>query len=281
MASLDTFMQWRSRLLSIAYRMLGTRADADDAVQEAWLRWQTLDEASVESPKAWLSTVVSRICLDRLKSARATRESYRGPWLPEPVTTDAPIDRESISLAFMVLLERLSPTERAAYLLHQVFDYSHAEVACMLGISEVSARQACHRAKSHLAENRPRFAPREEDHARILLAFGEAVMRGDLDSLARLLAEDVTLYADSDGKVSGAARKPVLGAERVAKFFVGLAQKSEPAIFGVERINGWPALVARARERVIGVVNIETDGARIFSIRNVVNPEKLGLGVVN
>jgi RNA polymerase sigma-70 factor (ECF subfamily) len=253
-------------------------------VQEAWLRWQGADEAAVQNPRAWLNATVGRLCLDRLKSAQHRRESYSGTWLPEPVVTDAPIDRESISLAFLVVLERLTPVERAAFLMHKVFDYAHGEVAAALGMSEPAVRQAYHRAQEHLEANRPRFAPSEADHARMLEAFAGALGRGDLSAMLQLLTEDATLYADSGGKVRGAARRPILGADRVARFLVSLVAHSfgtPDMSFGVQSINGWPALVARKAGGIFAIINIETDGEKIAAVRSLVNPDKLALPTVN
>jgi RNA polymerase sigma-70 factor (ECF subfamily) len=283
MASLETFQAFRPRLLSIAYRMLGSSADAQDAVQEAWLRWQAVDESQVRQPLSWLSTAVSRLCLDKLKALRVRRDAYTGPWLPEPVVTESPVDRESISLAFLVVLERLTPSQRAAYLLHRVFDYSHAEIAETLNMSEAAVRQAVHRAAEHIADNRPRFAPSAEEHTRLLNAFAQAVVQGDMTSLTRLLAEDATLHADGGGKVKGAASHPLHGRERVARFLAGLARKLTPTdqTFELSTINGWPALVGRSQGKVNAIINIETDGEHILAVRNVVNPDKLGLLEVN
>src|ERR1044071_1884763 len=157
MATLQTFQDLRLRLMAIAYRMLGSFAEAEDALQDAWLRWQEADEAGIRDPAAWLVTTMSRLCIDRLPSARARRESYPGEWLPEPVITSEPIDAESISLGFLVVLERLNPTERAVFVLHKVFDYSHREVGEILGMTEATVRQTFHRAQAHVAEHRPRF----------------------------------------------------------------------------------------------------------------------------
>jgi RNA polymerase sigma-70 factor (ECF subfamily) len=282
MGSIETFSALRALLLSIGYRMLGESADAEDAVQEAWLRWEAANEADVRDPKAWLSTTVTRICLDRLKAVRRRREDYPGPWLPEPVVTDEPIDRESISLAFLVLLERLTPVERAVYLLHNVFECSHAEVARTLGLSEGSVRQSHHRAKEHVAANRPRFAPTPDQHERILIAFMSAVSQGDEGSLKHLLAEEASLWADGGGKVRGAAGRPVFGREEVARFLASFAKRGLSAVaMEIARVNGWPAIVARLDGRIVGVINIETDGEWIFAVRSVINPDKLALQSVN
>jgi RNA polymerase sigma-70 factor (ECF subfamily) len=191
------FEAHRPLLFGIAYRMLGDRAAAEDIVQEAFLK--TRDAPALDSPKAWLSTVVTRLCLDQLKSARARRESYVGPWLPEPLPTDDKIDRETISMAFLVLLETLSPVERAVFLLHEVFDYSHAEVADIVGKEEVAVRQILHRAKSHVVARRPRFSGSREQHQRLLMGFVQACTVGDVDGLKQLLADDVVSLSDGGG----------------------------------------------------------------------------------
>jgi len=278
MSRLEAFQALRPLLFAIAYRMLGVAAEADDVLQDAWLRWQATT-APIESDKAWLSTVVTRLCLDRLKSARATREEYVGPWLPEPVATDARVDPDSISMAFLVLLERLTPVERAAYLLHEVFDYSHAEVAAILGKEIPACRQIFHRAQARVHEGRPRFSPTRAEHERLLQVFADALMSGQLDALEHALASDATLWADSGGKVRGAARQPIHGATHIAAFFAGLLRKFPPGpgqTFEVIDINGWPALVGRLHGAANLVLSIDTDGERIIAIRNVVNPDKLG-----
>lgn len=270
----------RPRLLAIAYRMLGSAAEAEDAVQDAWLRWQTTDHDAVRDPGAWLATTLGRLCIDRLTSARARRETYPGPWLPEPVVTTEPIDTESISLGFLVLLERLSPVERAVFLLHKVFDHSHGEIARALGISDAAARQACHRAQVRIDAERPRFVASRADHERLLRAFASALTTGDIHGMTALLAEDAVLAADSGGKVRGAARKPVCGGGTVARFLAGVfAKQPLPAEFSFEvrDVNGWPALVGRMPDGVVFVIAIETDGRRITAVRNIVNPDKLAL----
>ncbi len=275
---MDAFAKHRPRLVGVAYRMLGSAAEADDVVQDAWLRWQAADQAAITSAEAWLTTVVTRLCLDRLKSARARRETYVGPWLPEPVKTDATVDPESISMAFLVLLERLTPVERAAYLLHEVFGYGHGEVAAMLGKEEATCRQTYHRARERIRAGRPRFSPTRAEHERLLRAFAEAMARGDVQALERTLAADATLWADSGGKVRAAARRPVVGAEAIAKFFAGVVRKfaSEPdQRFEIAEVNGWPALVGRRGDAAFFALSIETRDGAIAAIRNVLNPDKL------
>jgi RNA polymerase sigma-70 factor (ECF subfamily) len=274
--ALESFEAHRPSLFAIAYRMLGSAAEAEDIVQEAWLRWQSTARGAVRSERAFLSTVVTRLCLDRLKSAQVSREEYVGPWLPEPVRTDTQVDPESISLAFLVLLESLSPVERAVYLLQEVFGYSHAEVAEMVGKEEAACRQILHRAREHIHARRPRFAPSKQAHERLVTGFMSACVSGDLAGLKRLLADDVTSWADGGGKVRGAALNPVRGADAVARLFVGLMKKAPSGIIPeLSEVNGWPTVVLRLNGAVFDVISFETDGEHIHAIRSVLNPEKL------
>ena len=276
----DEFDRHRPFLIGLAYRMLGSSAEAEDAVQDTWLRWQSGDTRTIGDPRAWLSTTIVRICIDRLKSARARRETYPGTWLPEPVLTTKPLDLESIQLGFLVLLERLDPRERAVFLLHQVFDYSHAEIGQMLELSEAASRQALHRAKKHVAEDRPRFVADRETHQRLLSAFLSAVSRGDVQAISSLIAEDVVLYGDHGKKERGAILVPIFGREKVARFFASQVAKM-PSSHGLEvtirEVNGWPAVVGRRGESVAFVINLETNGQEIVTIRSVMNPQKLAL----
>jgi RNA polymerase sigma-70 factor (ECF subfamily) len=272
----DAFLAHRPSLFALAYRMLGSAAEAEDIVQEAWLRWREAE--GVESPRAWLSTVVTRLCLDALKSARARRETYVGPWLPEPIATSAEeIDPETVSLAFLTVLERLTPVERAAYLLHAVFDYSHSEVASILARDEATVRQIYHRAKSRVTEARPRFAPSKEAHARLLEGFALACTNGDVAGLRAMLADDVVAWSDGGGK-RRAALNPVFGSDAVSRLFVGLAKKGGADGHDVAfvEVNGWPALALKLQGRIDTVVAIQTDGERIYAVYVVVNPDKLG-----
>ncbi len=275
---MSPFEAHRSLLFGIAYRMLGSRSEAEDMVQEAFLRWQAAPREEVLSARAYLSTIVTRLCLDQLKSARAQRETYVGPWLPEPLRTDQPVepvDPQSISLAFLVLLERLGPVERAVYLLHEVFDYSHAEVAEIVGKEEAACRQSFHRARAHIEAQRPRFAPSRADHERLLTGFLGAVQAGDLGALRGMLAKDVVTWSDGGGKRT-AARNLVHGDDAVARLFVGIARKATPGgDFELAEINGWPALILRQNGQVTDVLGIETDGALIYSLHEMCNPDKL------
>jgi RNA polymerase sigma-70 factor (ECF subfamily) len=276
----DEFDRHRPYLMGIAYRMLASSAEAEDAVQDTWLRWQSSDTSLIGDARAWLSTTIVRICIDRLKSSRARRETYPGTWLPEPVLTTTPLDLESIQFGFLVLLERLDPRERAVFLLHQVFDYSHAEIGEMLDLSEAASRQALHRAKKHVAADRPRFVASRETHERLLSAFLSAVSRGDIEAISSVMAEDVALYGDHGKKERGAILVPILGREKVARFFasqVGKMPSSHGLDVTISDVNGWPAIVGRRGATVAFVINIEADGQKIATIRSVMNPEKLVL----
>lgn len=276
----NEFERHRALLMGIAYRMLASSAEAEDAVQDAWLRWQSADVSTIQDSRAWLSTAIVRISLDRLKSARARRETYPGTWLPEPVLTTTPLDLESIKYGFLVLLERLDPKERAVFLLHQVFDHSHAEIGEMLGMSEAASRQALHRAKEHVAENKPRFDVSRDAHLRLLSAFVAAVSHGEVDAISQLVAADVVLVGDHEEDKRGAILKPIVGREKVARFFAAQSAK-QPAGQGLEveitDTNGAPALVGRRGGVVVFVMNIETDGEHITTIRSMLNPQKLSL----
>jgi len=266
----------RQALFGIAYRMLGDRAAAEDVVQDAFFKARDADAEIVASPRAWLSTVVTRLCLDHLKSARVRREQYVGPWLPEPLPTDAAVERETISMAFMVLLETLSPVERAVFLLHDVFDYTHAEVAAIVQEQEATVRQILHRAKAHVVARRPRFSGTREQHALLLDGFIHACIAGDVEGLSRLLAADVVCYTDGGGKVV-AATKPIRGAADTARFLTRLARGAETpgATFELVVLNGEMTLVGRVGGRIDTIVSIATDGERITEIDILRNPDKL------
>src|SRR4029077_18165564 len=223
----DVFTTDRPLLFSIAYRMLGSATDAEDILQDAWLRYRGADRSTIRSPKAFATTIVTRLCLDRLKSARTTREEYIGPWLPEPVLTseidgpDTVLQRaESVTLAFLVLLEKLSPEERAVFLLKDVFEYDHSEIAEMLGMTVDNSRQLLHRAKGRLAQGRPRLTGTEQSRRAIAERFTRAFSSGDANELTVLLANDVGMWSDGGGKAS-AARRPLLGRDRVLNFLIG------------------------------------------------------------
>ncbi len=278
------FEAQRSMCFALAYRMTGSRTEAEDIVQEAWLRWRKATHPSVadaqrpRSAGAWLHTTVTRLCLDHLKSARVQREQYVGPWLPEPVATEGSdaVDPESISIAFLLLLERLSPAERAAYLLHKVFDVDYPQVATALEKSEAAVRQLCHRAQEHLNAGKPRFAPSSDAHSRLLTGFLGAIYSGDLSKVEALLAEDAKCISDGGGKVR-AARNVVLGRRNVAKLFLGLAKKNAGLALRPElrELNGWPAIVVWQNDKVASALMIECDGAEIITLHVLTEPDKL------
>lgn len=281
----NVFNTARPLLFSIAYRMLGSASDAEDIVQDAWLRYRTVDESTIRSPKAFATTIVTRLCLDRLKSARTTRENYVGPWLPEPVLTseiegpDVMLQRfESITLAFLVLLEKLSPEERAVFLLKDVFEYEHTEIADMLGTSTENSRQLLHRAKMRLADERPQLTGTPQSRHRVAARFAHALSSGDGSELTTLLASDVGLWSDGGGKAS-AARRPLMGREQVLHFLLGLRRTAEAAGLtpdvSLEDINAEPALIVRIGQRIQSIFVFSIDNDAISDIRVVRNPDKL------
>jgi RNA polymerase sigma-70 factor, ECF subfamily len=274
------FEEHRRRLFGIAYRMLGSVAEAEDVVQEAWLRWQGTDRDAVREPAAFLATVVTRLCLTELSSARARREVYVGPWLPEPVDTSADpalgAERaEALSLAVLLLLERLTPAERAAYVLHEAFDYPYRRVAEVLETSEANARQLGSRAKRHIDRERGAVvSPGERE--RLLQAFLAAAQNGDLAALERTLAADVLSLSDGGGLVT-AARKPIAGRERVAQFLLGIAERFGEGVTMVPVVaNGEATVLAirDARPLALWTVDIGPEGVRRLLV--VLNPHKLG-----
>ena len=277
----------RPLLFSIAYRMLGSASDAEDVLQDAWLRYSGVDQSTVRSPRAFLTTVVTRLCLDRLKSARKAREEYVGPWLPEPVLTselespDTMLQRaESVTLAFLVLLERLSPEERAVFLLKDVFDYEHAEIAEILGTTTENSRQLLHRAKTHLAQGRQRMTGTTQSRRAVAERFARAFGSGDASELTALLAQDVGMWSDGGGKAT-AARRPLVGRDEVLKFLIGLHRTAETsrvirdASLSVEDVNSEPALVLRVGTRLESLFVLSIEDGMVSGIRVMRNPDKL------
>ncbi len=283
-----TFQEHRPLLFSIAYRMLGSADEADDVLQDAYLRYQASSLDELQSPKAYLSTIVTRLCLNELKSARVVREQYVGPWLPEPILSQEIDERsdperrvsvyDSISIAFLSLLQNLTPAERAVFLLHEVFDYRYDEVAGILEKSEAACRQLFSRAKRYLAGNRPRFTTTPQEHRRILEEFMRASGSGDLDGLTAMLTEDVVFWADGGGKVRGAALQPVSGRDAVGRFVLGVSGRFTPpgAMFGIADVNGRPTILVRNADGTPAiVVSVEVDAGHIQSIWAIANPDKL------
>jgi RNA polymerase sigma-70 factor (ECF subfamily) len=274
------YQDLRPLLFSLAYRMLGTRADAEDIVQDAYLRWQSAADEEVRSPKSYLTTVVARLALDELKTAYRQRQSYVGPWLPEPVVQPAgtkPMEMaESLSLAFLRLLESLSPTERVAFLLREVFDASYEEVAAALETSESNCRQIVTRARKHIQEHRPRFSVDRDRQTTVLREFLTACATGDPSQLTALLRQDAVLYTDGGGKVS-AALNPITGADRIVRFLMGVTRKTPGLSVEFADVNGGVgAVLLLDAGRPYGVVTLDlsNDGS-IANVYIVTNPDKL------
>jgi RNA polymerase sigma-70 factor (ECF subfamily) len=280
---IEDFQSYRPLLFSIAYRMTGSASEAEDIVQDSYLRYRAAAQGEIRSLKSYLSTIVTRLSLDHLKSARAQREQYIGPWLPEPILTgDGAVaalqsveQRESLATAFLVLLESLSPQERAVFLLREVFEYEYAEIAQMLGLSPANCRQLLHRAQARLAERRRRFEPSREAQQRLLERFLRAAQEGDLAGLTKALAEDVVSWSDGGGKVS-AARNPIHGRERVVRLLIGLLRKwSADLRVELSEVNGAPAMLLFSGARLWQVTSFEIADNRIHALQVVLNPDKL------
>ncbi len=278
----EIFEQHRARLCGVAYRMLGSRSDAEDVVQDAYLRWHRTSIADIRSVEAWLVTVVTRLSIDRLRQAKAERESYLGPWLPEPlVNNEAPAaDAESelassLSVAFLVVLERLAPEERAAFLLHEVFESGYDEIASILGKSQAACRQLVSRAGKRVHENRPRVQVSEAARTTLLDRFVQAICLQDKGGLMDVLAADASWISDGGGKAR-AARKPVLGREAVARFVLGVIGRHAAELrFEHANVNGETGLALYFGEHLISIMSVRTDGARILEVFATLNPEKL------
>lgn len=275
--STRTFEAQRPRLLCLAYRMLGTHAEAEDIVQEAWLRWHRSDRDRVAAPAAWLTRIVSRLCLDAMKSARFRRETYPGTWLPEPLIepADEEMRADNITLTLMVALERLSPLERAAFLLHDVFNQPVDEVAATLQRSPAAIRQLAARARAHVRIDQPRYAIAREDSRAIVEAFFEACRVGDATALGSMLAEDVTLRSDGGGKVM-AFPNAIHGMDRLVRLYLGLSRKLGGRMEFLDHlvIDGLPGFLSRV-DGHLQTSALDISGGRITAIYITRNPEKL------
>lgn len=276
------FERHRERLFGLAYRMLGTRADAEDVLQDTWLRWRQTDRSAVQDVEAWLVTTATRLCIDRLRSARREREAYVGPWLPEPLAPETVASPQEavelandVSLAFLAALERLAPEERAALLLKDVFDYDHAAIAGLLGKSEAACRQMVHRARERVRGERPRNSVDRATHRHLLERFLEAASRGDHDAIVALLAADARLTSDSGGKVTS-VKRALFGNERIARLFRGVARLTgERMAWRIAEINGEPGIVRELDGQLHSALCVVCDGERIVDILQVMNPDKL------
>ena len=277
-----TFDSHRRRLQGIAYRMLGSVAEAEEVVQDAWLRWHEADKAGFDSAEAWLVTVVTRLSIARLRAAKVQREHYIGAWMPEPTLTESPdtpeesLERaDNISVAFLAVLERLAPEARAAFLMREVFDADYEEVARTLGKSEAACRQLVHRAKAQVLEARPRYQVSRETHQRLLRAFADAAARGSMQDLKALMAEDVELIGDGGGKVQSFS-KILRGSQRLAQLYFALWRRMGAAVrMELAEINGEPGLLRFVDGQLESAQTFEIEGERIVRIRAQRNPDKL------
>jgi RNA polymerase sigma-70 factor, ECF subfamily len=273
MTDINEFQSYRPLMCSIAYRMLGSATEAEDIVQEAYLRYQAVAPGTIVSPKAFLSTIVTRLCLNQLQSARVRRETYIGLWLPEPIFTETderanPSHQaemhDSISFAFLALLEEPTPLERAVFLLREVFDYEYDEITTILGKEPAACRQVFSRAKKHVAEGKPRFAPASEAHRQLLSQFIRATEAGDLEELTALLSADVVMWADGGGKARGAAIHPLHGREAVAQFVMASTRfVPEGGQIEMAAINGELAMIMRDRGKAVAVVSISAGEGQV------------------
>jgi len=280
---LATFDQYRSLLFSVAYRMLGSVADTEDMLQETFIRWQQAPDDEIRSPRAFLVTIISRLCINHLQSARVQREEYVGQWLPEPIVTGPGSDPleiirvdESLSMAFLVMLEHLTPVERAVFLLREVFEYEYSEIAAVLNQSEANCRQILHRARQRVSAMRPRFKASALKQTDLLQRFLQATGSGDMDGLLALLSRDVVLYADGGGK-SIAVPNLIHGSDNVARGVLGGLTKLVPKnlVQRIVQINGEPGVVSYLKGKPFSVITLEGSEGHIRAIYLVTNPEKL------
>ena len=278
----DLFTSLRPRLFSIAYRMLGTRADAEDVLQDAWLRWDRSDQAALQSAEAWLVTIVTRLAIDRLRAAKVEREAYVGWWLPEPLvqaderTPEALSELSSdLSVAFLWVLERLAPEERAAFLLRQVFDHDYADISALLGKSEAACRQMVHRAAARVQQEHPRFDVPKDVHRKLLARFVQAARSGEREAMKALLADDVQIVGDGGGKVP-AFFKILRGSDRIANLYWAMWRRlSDQVEYRIAQVNGEPGLLRYIGGKLESAQAFVIDGERIVAIYAVRNPDKL------
>ncbi|HEV8695913.1 MAG TPA: RNA polymerase sigma-70 factor [Lysobacter sp.] len=282
MTTESLFETHRPRLFGLAYKLLGSRSDAEDVVQDAWLRWRQTDRSAIRDAEAWLVTATTRLGIDRLRLARTQRETYTGPWLPEPLSVDESPNpergaeiAEQVSLAFLSLLEKLGPEERAAFLLKEAFDYDYAQIAELIGHSETNCRQMVHRARTRLQVERPRFAVTPTRHRQLLERFMHAASNGDEAAIVGLLDTNARLVSDGGGKVRAVLR-PLHGAERIARLYWSIARRGGAQIeWQLGSVNGEPALLRRHEGRLVSITTITIDNDRITQVLSVLNPDKL------
>jgi RNA polymerase sigma-70 factor (ECF subfamily) len=278
----DPFVEHRSLLFTVAYELLGSAADAEDVLQESWLRWAAVDRDDVRDARAYLVRIVTRQSLNHLRSVSRRREDYVGEWLPEPLLTSPDVAEdvelaESLSIAMLTVLETLGPSERAVFVLHEVFDMPYDEIADAVGKTPAAVRQIAHRAKDHVAARRPRVRVVPAEHEEVVERFVAALNTGDLQGLMDVLAPEVVSVADGGGKVRGAARRPVVGALRLARYLVGGIAKAGGVLFASPTwVNGEPGIRVEVDGQVVGVVSLTVEDGRITHIYSIANPDKLG-----
>jgi RNA polymerase sigma-70 factor (TIGR02957 family) len=285
----EAFEAHRPLLLSVAYQMLGSLTEAEDVVQEVWLRWDRIDQDAIEDARAFLVRVTTRLAIDRLRRLKARREAYVGPWLPEPILTEADAGEtvelaESVSLALLVVLETLSPLERGVFVLREAFGYSYAEIGEVIGRREATVRQFARRARDHVQQRQPRFDADQLTRRRVTEKFLAACNNGDVAALMAILAPGVTLYADSGGRVR-APRRPIVGADKVARFFLSVWKipysdwaggvEGPDLELQVVQVNDGPAILGTAGERPVGVLTLDVEDGVVQALRFVANPDKL------
>ncbi|MEV5070049.1 RNA polymerase sigma-70 factor [Microbacterium sp. LMI12-1-1.1] len=278
----DPFVEHRNLLFTVAYEMLGSAADAEDVLQESWLRWAAVDHATVQEPRAYLVRVVTRQALNHLRTVSRRREDYVGEWLPEPLLTSPDVAEdvelaENLSIAMLTVLETLGPAERAVFVLREVFDVPYDEIADAVGKTPAAVRQIAHRAKDHVAARRPRVRVVPAEHEEAVERLVAALNTGDLQGLMDVLAPEVVSVADGGGKVRGAARRPVVGAERLARYLIGGMSKLEGTLVASATwVNGQPGIRVELDGQLAGVVSLTVEGGRITRIYSIANPDKLG-----
>jgi RNA polymerase sigma-70 factor (ECF subfamily) len=280
-ALVDPFVTHRGLLFTVAYEMLGSAADAEDVLQESWLRWADVDRDQVHDPRAYLVRIVTRQALNHLRTLSRRREDYVGEWLPEPLLTSPDVAddvelAENVSIAMLTVLETLAPTERAVFVLREVFDLPYDEIAEAVDKSTASVRQIAHRARDHVAARRPRVKVERSEHEKVVARLGRAIATGDLQALMDVLAPDVVSVADGGGKVRGAARRPIVGADKLARYLVaGLAKYGSGLNLSPMMVNGQPGLRAEVDGELIGAISVSVEDGRVSRIYSIANPEKL------
>jgi len=277
----DPFVVHRRLLFTVAYEILGSAADAEDVLQESWIRWAAVDQSEVREPRAYLVRIVSRQALNHLRTAERRREEYIGEWLPEPLLTSPDVAddvelAESLSIAMLTVLETLGPAERAVFVLREVFDVPYDEIADAVGKTPTAVRQIAHRAKDHVAARRPRVRVARSEHEEVVDRLVTALNTGDLQGLMDILAPDVVSVADSGGKVHGAARRPVVGADRLARYLVGGMAKAAGAVIALPtRVNGQAAVRMELNGQLVGIASITVEHGRVTKVYSIANPDKL------